>query len=436
MDSLSEDCLAIICGWLDREELLVVRALSRAGRGAVQLAVKTHKSCEYRPFSNTSETLHRRNFSAMSVPKAAAVGRVLGGGCRTLYFSYRSEQEPQSDPHDKFLEAFYTFVPFTSPPGLQNLQIGDPEMRDDQLLEMCRNCPRLVYLCLPGVVVSRSLAARISLACPLLESVYFKTGDPPISEAEDFAMEFPKLKILRFGNRSDSGMYIPSKLEMIEESAARCLGADMLDFEQCIVVPALADCLLRTSLPSRVTRLFLEESAISRSTILVFATAFQKLRTIYLPEVFAVPFDSEDHVAFYESAGGSPAFYQSLWNARPTITALSLSGVDATTLELVCRLFPLESLTVLHHNMEFGSTTLVDIILASPCRGTLKDMRIAGTGFSEALRLVTTMGNLKSFSYYDWGDPSRDSEAEQEFDEICSRIRKIIVGRGGEFDCG
>jgi len=303
---------------------------------------------------------------------------------------------------------------------------------------MCRNCPRLVYLCLPGVVVSRSLAVRISLACPLLEKVYFKIGDPPISEAEDFAMEFPKLKILRFGNRSYDSMYIPSKLEMIEESAARCLGADMLDFEQCIVVPALADCLLRTSLPSRVTWLCFEESEISQSTILAFATAFQKLRTIYLPAVFAVPFsdDSLSHMAFYESAGGSPAFYQSLWSARPTITALSLPGVDATTLELVCRLFPLESLTILHHNMEFGSTTLVDIILASPCRGTLKDMRVAGTGVSEALRLVTTMGNLKSFSYNEWGDPSRDSEAEQEFDEICSRIEKIIVGRGGEFDCG
>ena len=141
-------------------------------------------------------------------------------------------------------------------------------------------------------------------------------------------------------------------------------------------------------------------------------------------------------MAFYESTGGSPAFYQSLWSARPTITEMDVSYVDATTLELVCRLFPLESLTVLHHNMEFGSTTLVDIILASPCRGTLKDMRIAGTGFSEALRLVTTMGNLKSFSYNEMNDPELDSEAEQEFDEICSRIRKIIVGRGGEFDCG
>ena len=133
MDSLSEDALSIICGWLSRNELLVVRALSRAGRGAVQLAVRSHSECRA---CSLSELGTGTDKSGMSVGKAAALGRVFGGGCRRLHiFLWKKEGDTSEDTKTMLLEATRAFHETIAPPGLggapyQSRHAGKDASRD------------------------------------------------------------------------------------------------------------------------------------------------------------------------------------------------------------------------------------------------------------------------------------------------------------------
>ena len=425
MDSLSEDALSIVSGWLFRKELLVVRALSRAGRGAVQLAVRSHSKCR---MCSLSELGRGPDKSGMSVEKAAALGRVFGGGCRSLYIFLWNKRDASEDAKMVLLEAVRTFHETITPPGLKELHIGSGVvMPDDMLLEICGANPRMVTLSIDDPL-PRSVPASVGLVCPLLTRVHLSTGG--LCEAEAYAMHFPRLETLRFGVRGEgaqSSRYIiqPAGLKLIEESAARCVEATGCDFDDCVVTPALAECVLRSSLPSRVTYLNLYCSQVTIQTVLAFAASFQNLTSLLLPPTFAVlPFDSDDREY------GSPEFYEAIWRARPTITEMDVSYADGADLEVVCRLFPLKNLTVTHHTFEFGSTTLVDIILASPCRDTLIEVGIACTSATEVLRLITTLENVKDFHYNDMTQPDPD-EPEPDSDEIFERIDHILKSRGG-----
>mmetsp|Transcript_10792 Transcript_10792/g.37214 ORF Transcript_10792/g.37214 Transcript_10792/m.37214 type:complete len:426 (-) Transcript_10792:405-1682(-) len=422
MDSLSEDALSIVSGWLFRKELLVVRALSRTGRSAVQLAVRSQCKCRT---CTLSEFMPDK--SGMSVEKAAALGRVFGGGCRSLHIYLYNDRDASEDTKTMLLEATRAFHETIAPPGLEELHI-QVVMPEKMLLEICGANPRMVTLSINTGPLPRSVLASVGLVCPLLTRVHLSTGG--LCEAEAYAMHFPRLETLRFGVRGEgtqSNRYIiqPAGLKLIEESAARCVEATGCDFDECVVTPALAECVLRSSLPSRVTYLNLYCSQVTMQTVLAFAASFQNLTSLLLPPTFAVlPFDSDDREY------GSPEFYEAIWRARPTITEMDVSYADGADLEVVCRLFPLKNLTVTHHTFEFGSTTLVDIILASPCRDTLIEVGISCTSATEVLRLITTLENVKEFYYNDMTQPDPD-EPEPDSDEIFDRIDHIMKSRGG-----
>ena len=247
---------------------------------------------------------------------------------------------------------------------------------------------------------------------------------------EAYAMHFPRLETLRFGvpgKGTQSNRYIPAEIPLIEASVARCVQATRCDFDECVVTPALAECVLRSSLPSRVTYLNLYCSQVTSKTVLAFAASFQNLTSLLLPPTFAGPFDSDPDLA-YEY--GDPDFYEAIWRARPTITEMDVSYVDGADLEVVCRLFPLKNLKILHHPFEYGSTTLVDTILASPCRDTLVEVGLSFTSASELLRLVTTLKNLKTLIDSDMAEPD---EPEPDSEKIFERIDHIMESRGGAF---
>ena len=308
-------------------------------------------------------------------------------------------------------------------------------MPDDMLLEICGANPRMVTLSIDGPL-PRSVLASVGLVCPLLTRVHLSTGG--LCEAEAYAMYFPRLQTLRFGVRGEGAQsnrhnrYIiqPAGLKLIEESAARCVEATGCDFDECVVTPALAECVLRSSLPSRVTYLNLYCSEVTKETVLAFAASFQNLTSLLLPPTFALPFDSDSDSDSDARALANPDFYNSLWSARPTITEMDVTYVDGADLEVVCRLFPLKNLSIMHHAFEYGSTTLVDTILASPCRDTLVEVGVSCTSASELLRLVTTLKNVKTLIDSDMAEPD---EHEPDSEKIFERIDHIMASRGGAF---
>ena len=250
-------------------------------------------------------------------------------------------------------------------------------------------------------------------------------------------MHFPRLETLRFGvpgKGTQSNRYIPAEIPLIEASVARCVQATRCDFDECVVTPALAECVLRSSLPSRVTYLNLYCSQVTSKTVLAFAASFQNLTSLLLPPTFALPFDSDSDSDSDARALADPDFYNSLWSARPTITEMDVSYVDGADLEVVCRLFPLKNLNIMHHAFESGSTALVDTILASPCRDTLVEVGLSFTSASELLRLVTTVNNLKNLVYNDMGESDDlPDEPDTDREEISARIDHIMASRGGTF---
>ena len=359
--------------------------------------------------------------------KAAALGRVFGGGCRSLHiFLWNHPGDTSEFTKSMLLEATRAFHETIAPPGLEELHILGSLMPEKMLLEICGANPRMVELSINSIFpLSTGVLASVGLACPLLTTVDLSTGG--LSEAEAYAMHFPRLETLRFGVRGEgtqSNRYIPAGLNLIEESVARCVQATRCDFDDCVVTPALAECVLRSSLPSRVTYLNLYCSQVTSKTVLAFAASFQNLTSLLLPPTFAGPFDSDA----YEY--GDPDFYEAIWRARPTITEMDVSYVDGADIEVVCRLFPLKNLTIMHHAFEYGSTTLVDTILASPCRDTLVEVGISCTSASELLRLVTTLKNLKNLIDSDMVEPD---EPEPDSEKIFERIDHIMASRGGAF---
>ena len=460
MDRLSEDQIAVIGGWLRRSELLVVRSLSSAGRGAVQLAFRCPGRCPEITLEFDRYLVKGKKTTPvptrMSVEGAAALGRVFGGGCEKLEVS--GSWNVSEARKTMMLEAVRTFQKANSPRSLDTLRIFGLVMPDALILEMCRANPRLVSLDLDphGVTsLNRNLLAEIGRACPLLNDISLPRAG--MCEAEAFAMHFPNIPVLRFGwydPHSNSGgiytPYAPSAFDRIAESAER-VKAEVCDFDDCVVKPELVECLLRTSFPSRVTCLKFAWNATLASTLLALVAACPKLQDLRLPRIFFNPSNpnaSEGEIA-------SPSFYRTLFRTRPTITTLELGFFNETSgLEAVCQNFPLKTLILGHNHMDFESTAVVDVILASPCRDTLTNVELTYMSATQVLRLVTTMENLKDaripayfcmrardgraqVHYNGWRDPSHETDPDADLLDwgttAYDRLGEIMRSRGGEF---
>ena len=329
----------------------------------------------------------------MSVEKAAALGRVFGGGCKKVTVS--GADDWSEDKNTMMLEAACVFQKAIGPRSLEDLTIDSLVMPDAWILEMCRANPRLVCLTLyphGRTPFDGNILAEIGRACPLLNEISLPKGG--MCEAEAFAMHFPNIPVLRFGwvarGSNVNGQYVPKAFDRIAESAERCLKAEECDFENCVVEPELVECLLRTSLPSRMTCLKFDWNATLASTVLALVAACPKLQDLHLPRTFYDPSDPDEREL------ASPSFYRTLFRTRPTITTLELGFFFETSgLEAVCQNFPLKTLILCHNHMEFESTAVVDVLLASPIRDTLTHVELTHMSATQVLRLVTSMENLK-----------------------------------------
>ena len=441
MDALSTDLLATVCAWARRNDLLLIRVLYSGGREAVQVAVRSHSSCRRQDLGNyDAEWMRRRqpceHVETISVEGAAALGRVFGGGCRHLHVTrYVVTEEATAI----LLEAVCAYIHELSfPPGFEELNILKLDIPDEMLLEICRGSPRLASLTLSYTPPPETCRA-LGEACPELAEVRFPSaqfqgggGSPcacgTISQAEDFAWHFPKIKLLRFGVHDDAidtlgTRYVPLAFDRIEESAERCAEADACDFGECVVELALVDCLLRTTLPSRVTWLYFHNAVVSESVLIKLVAACPNLERLILPATFS-------------GGDGSPAFYNSLFRARPTLLELELGWVDEIDLKVILR-SSLKSLDMSYQDaFPFRSTALVDIILASPCCETLEHITISRLCQTEVLRLITGMVNLTYCCYNSWNDGDERESEGPEYDKLSAQMEEIMERRGGSYDGG
>jgi len=347
--NVPNETLAHAAAWSSLSDLLALRAVSVAGRDAVKLAVPCHSKCRsiFTPGTKCSDSLKGDGSSRPT--KIEALGRVFGSGCEYLVTEVSDGMGMET--------ALRSFVASTKR-RLIIIHIADVSMSAYSVRQICKSSPLLEGLSIlrGPTELADDCAKEIGRACPLLKIVTLpRSGQSP---AESWAMHFPKLRHLNFFRDRDERFYEPTNYTQIEESAKRCLEATYR-FPDCVVKPALAACLLRTPLPSRVSKLeFSMECQIAPSTILTLARGLHELVDLHLPWFF-------EH---------TPAFYDALFEARPEITKLKIEVelMDDASFARACQ-FRLIRLQFEQWSQNPGlSEAYVDMILASPCRQTLE----------------------------------------------------------------
>lgn len=348
--NVPNETLAHAAAWSSLSDLLALRAVSPAGRDAVKLAVPCHSKCHsiFTPGTKCSDSL--KGDSSSRPTKIEALGRVFGSGCGYLVTEVSDGMGMEA--------ALRSFVASTKR-RLIIIHIADVSMSAYSVRQICKSSPLLECLSIRRgpKELADDCAEEISATCPLLKMVTL----PPSAQspAESWAMHFPKLPHLNFFRDRDERFYEPTNYTQIEESAKRCLEVSTYRFPDCVVKPALAACLLRTPLPSRVSELeFSMECQIAPSTVLTLARGLQELVDLHLPWFF-------EH---------TPAFYDALFEARPEITKLNIEVefMDDASFARACQ-FRLIRLQFEQWSQSSGlSEAYVDMILASPCRQTLE----------------------------------------------------------------
>ena len=274
-------------------------------------------------------------------------------------------------------------------------------------------------------------AATVSQACTLLESVDFaRLYEPKLysSEAETYAMHFPNCKSLKFFSDPCSGQrhYEPVNYDRIAASAERCRATECV-LSTCLVSEGLVATLLRSPMPSRLQKLDLDYADISTKNILKIATACPGLREL---SVF-----TSSHMSDVFVQRRAPAFFESLWRARPELTRLNvdLRWQHRHTNDLCLRSiskFSLKKLWLVEDVEVKFSAAGVDAILSGPLSQTIKELNGVDSSLpsSELLRLAQGCPKLKYLNVDAAEDP-RDGDKK-----TWKRVKKILKRRGGSLE--
>jgi hypothetical protein len=412
LNGLPNETLAHAAAWSSLSDLLALRAVSPAGRDAVKLAVPCHRMCG--GILNTySESL--KGDSSSRPTKIEALGRVFGSGCDYIVTEVSDGMGMEA--------ALRSFVASTNR-RLTAIHIGRVSMSADSVREICKSSPQLTALrILRGPrELADDCAEEIGRACPLLKMVWLpRSAESP---AESWAMHFPKQMELNFSRDLDEPFYEPTNYTQIEESAKQCLGVSMCKFSDCVVNPPLAACLLRTPLPSTVTRLeFSMEGKIASSTVLTLARGFHELVSLVLPWYF-------EH---------TPTFYDALFEARPEINTLKLElkFMDDACLARACQ-FRLIHLHLEQCSQNPGlSEAYVDMIIASPCRQTLGQLLFTYVDMVDAAQILRLVEGCPSLTTIIWKRCSaplngKDADIIAAIEAVLSR-RRMCYGTPGSF---
>ena len=197
-------------------------------------------------------------------------------------------------------------------------------------------------------------------------------------------------------------------------SAAQCVEATECDLGACIVHSNLVECLLRTPLSTRITRLALSDAEIWPETIIKLVHGLLGLVDLQLPDNF------DD---------GDPSFYESLARARPEIeridSGFSNSGDDAC-MKQICEL-PLEKLSI--SQMFLLTKACVGMILDSPCSQTLRHLDIFGTDALCDIEIHALVAGCPLLHTVEWETDNPEADAGGE--AIARATEALLVSRGG-----
>ena len=414
--SAPDDVLERAAGWLKKEDLLCLRALSPRGRDVAGRAITRKAIPDIREV--TFERVDKNNWDEreMRAPAraVAAMGQVFGAGCVNLQACGVSSEK---------LAALYSFV-VTTRGGLLELNLWQASVSSNFLVEMCRLAPNIVRLRGPTYVdTTLDAIQQISRLCPKLEAVEFATKWKSLSPAEEWERYFPNLRSLKLGRRQKR--YRPTALHAITE-AARTTSAVEIDIDACHIFPDVVDAIVGTPLGDRITTfgcgMTANFTSIDPEAILAAARGFPRLTEIGIPEETPLP---------------APSWFAELARECRSLTSLII-GADNTTNAHVAAAFAHNQLQWLElsvlPDLTFG---LGDAVVGTQTAAVLRKLVIDYCDQFRAADVLSLVRACPKLTELEWrrSDPSEWSDwdsDEEDANEV--EINELIEkGRGGTF---
>jgi len=414
--SAPDDVLERASGWLKKEDLLCLRALSPRGRDVAGRAITRKAIPDIREV--TFERVDKNNWDEreMRAPAraVAAMGQVFGAGCVNLQACGVSSEK---------LAALYSFV-VTTRGGLLELNLWQASVSSNFLVEMCRLAPNIVRLRGPTYVdTTLDAIQQISRLCPKLEAVEFATKWKSLSPAEEWERYFPNLRSLKLGRRQKR--YRPTALHAITE-AARTTSAVEIDIDACHIFPDVVDAIVGTPLGDRITTfgcgMTANFTSIDPEAILAAARGFPRLTEIGIPEETPLP---------------APSWFAELARECRSLTSLII-GADNTTNAHVAAAFAHNQLQWLElsvlPDLTFG---LGDAVVGTQTAAVLRKLVIDYCDQFRAADVLSLVRACPKLTELEWrrSDPSEWSDwdsDEEDANEV--EINELIEEeRGGTF---
>ena len=410
--SAPDDVLERASGWLKKEDVLLLRALSPRGRDVAKRAIarKMIPDVSYFQFGpadwNTSPSEIRAPARAI-----AAMGQVFGAGCVRLGSCGVSSQK---------LAALQSFVLSTGG-HLLELSLWWASVSSDAVVQMCRAAPNLVYLVGPANVdTTLDDIEQIGSLCPKLETVTFQTSWTSFGPTEAWERYFPNLRVLSLGKRGNR--YRPTALHAIAE-VARITSAVEINVHGCHIFPDVVEAIVGTPLGDRLTFFGRGRTTLCTQVrpeaFLAAARGFPRLTKIGIPPESPLP---------------APSWFADLARIR-SLTSLIIAAENTTNAHVVAAFAhnPLESLelTELRHL----TAGLGDAVAGTQTAAVLRELVIEQCDQFRAADLLSLARACPKLTKLVWWLP--DSEYEWDSDEEeanRAEINELIVGRGGEFD--
>ena len=414
--SAPDDVLERAAGWLNKEDVLLLRALSPRGRDVAGRAIARKAIPDIREV--TFERVDKNNWDEreMRAPAraVAAMGQVFGAGCVNLQACGVSSEK---------LAALYSFV-VTTRGGLLELNLWQASVSSDLLVELCRLAPNIVRLRGPTYVdTTLDAIQQISRLCPKLEAVEFATKWKSLSPAEEWERYFPNLRSLKLGRRQKR--YRPTALHAITE-AARTTSAVEIDIDACHIFPDVVEAIVGTPLGDRITTfgcgMTANFTSIDPEAILAAARGFPRLTEIGIPEETPLP---------------APSWFAELARECRSLTSLII-GADNTTNAHVAAAFAHNQLQWLElsvlPDLTFG---LGDAVVGTQTAAVLRKLVIDYCDQFRAADVLSLVRACPKLTELEWrrSDPSEWSDwdsDEEDANEV--EINELIEeGRGGTF---
>ena len=424
--STPDDVLERASGWLKKEDVLLLRALSPRGRDVAKRAIARKAiPAVQRVFFERLETDNWDSIAMeMRAPARAvtAMGQVFGAGCTRLCSYGISSQK---------LDALQSFVR-TTRGGLLELSLFHATVSSDALVQMCRSAPNLVELVGPRYRDTTSDAIQeISRLCPKLEAVTFATRWKPLSPAEEWERYFPNLRKLRLGRRHEplGRYYRPTALHAIAE-AARTTSAVEISLNGCQIFPDLVDAIVGTPLGDRLTTfgcgLVDNFCRICPEAFLAAARGFPRLTKMGFP----------DEVYFHEVPFDAPGLFAELARIRP-LKSLVIATSTFTEAD-VAAAFEHNQLESLALESMDGLIYLGDAVAGTQTAAVLRELVITLCNdfrAEDVLCLVRACPKLTKLEWQRGRNDDEESEFEWDSDEEATNeaeINELIVSRGGK----